>query len=172
MSQLEQWTNIKFCQKLGKTAAKTFQMMQQVYGGDTLSRSVVITWHQHFSQRRDSLEDDVHTGRPEMVQTECKIEEVAKFVHVNCSQSVDDLAAAVGVSHGTYYKIVTDDIDSGGPVVIRLTTGSEIRGFKPGRGQWIFESVKILSMTSFRREVKQWDPCSRFTAHKRTSIRN
>ena len=35
-----------------------------------------------------------------------------------------------------------------------------------------FQSVKILSMTSFGREVKPWVPCCRFTAHKRTSSRN
>ena len=35
-----------------------------------------------------------------------------------------------------------------------------------------FISVKILSMTSFGREVKPWVPCRRFTARKRTSSRN
>ena len=29
-------------------------------------------------------------------------------------------------------------VDPGGPVVIMLATGSEIRGSKPGRGRWIF----------------------------------
>ena len=31
--------------------------------------------------------------------------------------------------------------DLGGPVVIILASGSEDRGFDPGRGRWIFESV-------------------------------
>ena len=35
-----------------------------------------------------------------------------------------------------------------------------------------FKSVKILSMTSFGREVKPWVSCRRFTACKRTSSRN
>ena len=35
-----------------------------------------------------------------------------------------------------------------------------------------FQSVKILSMTSFGREVKPWAPCRRFTTRKRTSGRN
>ena len=35
-----------------------------------------------------------------------------------------------------------------------------------------FQSVKILSMTSFGREVKPWVPCRRFTARKRTSSLN
>ena len=29
-------------------------------------------------------------------------------------------------------------VDPGGPVVIILATGSEVCGFKPGQGRWIF----------------------------------
>ena len=53
--------------------------MQQVYGEDTLSRSVVFRWQQRFLQGKDSLEADVRTGQPQTVQTECKIQEVAKL---------------------------------------------------------------------------------------------
>ena len=42
-------------------------------------------------------------------------------------------------------------------------------GVKPSWVDEFFQSVKILSMTSFRREVKPWVPCRRFTACKRTS---
>ena len=50
-------------------------------------------------------------------------------------------------------------VDPDGPVVIILASGSEVRGFDPG--------IKILSMTSFGREVKQYVPCRRFTARKK-----
>ena len=73
ISQLEQWINIKFWNKLGKTAAETFQMMEEVYGDDALNRSVVFTWHRRFSQGRDYLENDVPTGRPQTVRTERNI---------------------------------------------------------------------------------------------------
>ena len=117
--QLEQRTNIKFCQKLGRTATETFQMMQQVYDDDALSHSVVFRWHRRFSQGRDSMEDDVRTGRSQTVRTQRKIEEVAMLVRANRSQSVADLAAAAAaaaaaaeeVSHGTCYKILTDDLN-------------------------------------------------------------
>jgi hypothetical protein len=39
----------------------------------------------------------------------------------------------------------------------------KVRGFKPGRGQWIFKGDKISSTTSFRGEVKPSVPCRRFT---------
>ena len=45
------------------------------------------------------------------------------------------------------------NVDPGGPVVIILATGSEVRGFKsPARVDGFFQSVKILSMNSFGRE--------------------
>ena len=31
----------------------------------------------------------------------------------------------------------------GGPVVIILASGSGVRGFDPGRGRWIFQSVDL-----------------------------
>jgi hypothetical protein len=31
MSQFEQWENVKFCQKLGKSTSETFQMIKQAY---------------------------------------------------------------------------------------------------------------------------------------------
>ena len=65
------------------------------------------------------------------------------------------------------------NVDPGGTVVIILGSGSKVRGFDPGRGRWIFfQSVKIVSMTSFGREVKPRSPCRRFTARKSTSSRN
>ena len=68
--------------------------------------------------------------------------------------------------------LLSEMVDPGGPVVMILTSRSEVRGFDPGRGRWIFQSVKILSTTSFGREVTPRVPCRRFTARKRTTGRN
>ena len=48
-----------------------------------------------------------------------------------------------------------------------LAFGTQVRGFKPGRGRRIFQGEKILSTPSFRREVKPFVPC-RFAACKRS----
>jgi hypothetical protein len=56
----------------------------------------------------------------------------------------------------------------GGLVVSVLATGPKVRGFKPGRGRWIFKGDKIRSTPSFGGEVKPSVPCRRFTACKRT----
>ena len=52
--------------------------------------------------------------------------------------------------------VLNQDVDPGGPVVIILASGFEVLGFDPGQGDGFFQSIKILSMTSFAREVK---PC-------------
>ena len=62
-------------------------------------------------QERESLEDDVRTGRPKGVRTERKIQQVATLVRANHSQSVDIVISEVGVSHCTCYKILIDDLN-------------------------------------------------------------
>ena len=52
------------------------------------------------------------------------------------------------------------ECDRSTPVVIILATGSEVRRFKLSRGQWIFSELKILSITSFGREIKAVGPVS------------
>jgi hypothetical protein len=53
-------------------------------------------------------------------------------------------------------------------VVSMLASGTQGRGFKPGRSRWIFMNVKILSMPSFGGEVKESVPCPSFAAWERT----
>ena len=61
--------------------------------------------------RKRQFEDDARTGRQQTFRTERKIQEVATLVSANRSQSVEDLAAAVRVSHGTCYQILTNDLN-------------------------------------------------------------
>ena len=53
----------------------------------------------------------MYTDRLQPVRTEHTIKDVAMLVRANCSQSVDDLGATIRVSHGTYYKILTNDLN-------------------------------------------------------------
>ena len=71
-----------------------------------------------------------------------------------------------------WISLSNEAIDPGRPMVIILASGSEDRGFDPAWVDGFFQSVKILSMTSFGREVNPWVPCRRLQARKRTSSRN
>jgi hypothetical protein len=58
-------------------------MIKQAYDKDALVHSAVFKWHEYFAQRRDSLEDDEHAGRPRTVRTELRIQEVPTLVCAN-----------------------------------------------------------------------------------------
>ena len=51
-------------------------------------------------------------------------------------------------------------VDPGGPVVIILASGSEVRGFDPGRGRWIFSERKNLEYDFLRKGSKAVGPVS------------
>ena len=51
-------------------------------------------------------------------------------------------------------------IDPSGPVVPILATGSEVRGFKPGRGRWIFSERKNSENDFLRKGSKAVGPVS------------
>jgi hypothetical protein len=54
----EQRVYIKFCQKLGKTATETCEMLQQAFGEIALSRSKTFEWYSRFKNGRTSIDDD------------------------------------------------------------------------------------------------------------------
>ena len=49
-------------------------------------------------------------------------------------------------------------VDAGGPVVIILAIGSEVRGFKSGRGRWIFSERKNPDYDFLRKGSKAVGP--------------
>ena len=73
--------------------------------------AVLCKCHKLLYSVVDILEDGVRTDRPRTIRTKPKIEEVATLVRANRSQSVDDLAVAVGICHGTRHKILSDDLN-------------------------------------------------------------
>jgi hypothetical protein len=111
VSQFEQWENVKFCQKLGKTNSKMFQMIKQPYGKEALDPSSVFKWQKHFAQGGDSLEDNEDSGQPRMVRTELKTQEVTKLVHATCSQMVYEFESAAEISHRTCHRNLFDNLN-------------------------------------------------------------
>ena len=49
---MEQRANIKFCFKLGKKFAETYELLKKVYGGDCMSRTQVYTGFIRFKNCR------------------------------------------------------------------------------------------------------------------------
>lgn len=103
----EQRANIKFCFKLGKTFTETFNLMKQVYGDDSLSRSRVHEWFTRFKDGREDIKDDQHPGASKTVSTPEAIEKVRDFLAANPKSSVKFLATELSIPAGSIYNILT-----------------------------------------------------------------
>jgi len=75
-SGMGQRTNIKFCFKLGKTAAESVEMMRQVYGDNCLSRAQIFRWYARFKNGVETTEDEARPGDPFSVRNEGLIAKV------------------------------------------------------------------------------------------------
>jgi hypothetical protein len=60
--KVKQRVFIKFCMKLGKSTAKTLEMLCEAFGGHFLSRTAVFEWHSHFMAGQVSFEDEERSG--------------------------------------------------------------------------------------------------------------
>ena len=61
----EQRVCVKFCFKLGKSSSETFELLQQAFGDDVLSRTTCFEWFKRFKEGRTSVKDtDLVDHRP------------------------------------------------------------------------------------------------------------
>ena len=60
---LEKRYAIKFCFKLGKTATKTYGILQTAFGASCMNRASVFEWHKRFKEGKESVSDDERCGR-------------------------------------------------------------------------------------------------------------
>jgi transposase len=109
--KLEQRANVKFCVKLGKSGAETFEMIRRAYGNEAMSRARCFEWHARFKRGRTSLEDDERSGRPSTSSAPKNVETIRRLVHEDRRRTITDTAAIVNVSYGTEQTILTCDLN-------------------------------------------------------------
>jgi len=89
----EQRVYVKFCFKLGKkTFTEAFQILQQAYGEDRLSRTHYHEWYQRFKSGRTSIEDDPKSGRPSTSMDDDHVEKVLAVIRQNRRLTVREVA--------------------------------------------------------------------------------
>ena len=54
---------VKFCFKLGKTATETWEMVQQAFGDECMSRTQCFEWYSRLKTGRTSIDEDPRSGR-------------------------------------------------------------------------------------------------------------
>jgi len=79
--KLEQTANIKFCVKLGKSGAETFQMTRRAYGNEAMSRVRCFEWHARFKRGRTSFKDNERSERPSTSSAPKNVETIRRLVH-------------------------------------------------------------------------------------------
>jgi len=105
----EQRVCVKFCFKLGKTFTETFQMLQQAYGEDCLSRTQCYEWYQRFKSGRTSIEDDPKSGRPSSSTGDDHIEKVRSVIREN-RLTVREVFEEVVICKSSCHTILTEKL--------------------------------------------------------------
>jgi len=103
----EQHVCVKFCFKLGKNFTETFQMLQQAYGEDCLSRTQCYEWYQRFKSGRTSIEEDPKYGRPSSSTGDDHIEKVRSVIRENRRLTIREVSEEVGICKTLCHTILT-----------------------------------------------------------------
>jgi len=69
--------------QIGKNFTETFQMSQQAYGEDCLSRTPCYEWYQRFKSGRTYIKYDPKSGRPSTSMDDDRVEKVLAVIRQN-----------------------------------------------------------------------------------------
>ena len=107
---MEQRENIKFCIKLEKKFAETYELLKKVYGDDGMIRTLVYTWFTRFKNGREDLNDDLRPGRPEVSNRAELVEKVHELIGIDANLTTRMLAEELNTSKNTIWRILTKDL--------------------------------------------------------------
>jgi hypothetical protein len=106
----EQRVCIKFCQKLGKTATETYEILQQAFRETALSRSKTFEWNSRLKNGRTFIDDDPHTGRPSTARTNETVDHVNAVMRENRRLTIREIVDELNLSFGTCQAILMQDL--------------------------------------------------------------
>ena len=101
----------KFCVKLGRNGAETFEMSRTAFGEQCLSCARIFEWHKRFKEGRDSVDDIPWSGRPTTSKTDDCVARARELMRANRRLTMRELSVEVGVSYGTCQAILTQDLN-------------------------------------------------------------
>jgi len=73
---LEQWINIKFCVKIGKSASETLALVTVAYCEYAMKKLNGFEWHRWFKEGPEDVQDDPRSGQPRMQRTDTNVDRV------------------------------------------------------------------------------------------------
>ena len=105
----EQRVCVQFCFKLGKSSSETFEILQQAFGDDVLSRTTCFEWFKRFKEGRTSVKNNERPGRPSTSKTNETVARVREIIQNNCRLTGREVAEDVGISYGSCQEILTNE---------------------------------------------------------------
>jgi response regulator of citrate/malate metabolism len=106
----EQRGVIRFLTAEGVNQHEIHRRMKAVYGEHCLSLTATKRWSKRFSEGRVSVKDDERPGQTHRVITPETIAKVDALLQDNRQVSIDELASAVHISHGSVHTILHDHL--------------------------------------------------------------
>ncbi|EGI66688.1 FLJ37770-like protein, partial [Acromyrmex echinatior] len=109
---LEQRYAIKFCVRLGKNATETFQMLQEVFKDDCISKSQSGRWHKAFKEGREEVADEPRSRRQTTARTDENVNRVCEVLRSDRRLSIQYIADTLNMSTFAIHGIVTENLTS------------------------------------------------------------
>jgi len=103
--------NLEFLVKLKKSPTEYFKLLTEVYGKVTMSRTRAFEWHKWLSERREKIDDDEHSGRPNKSNTDENIENINEIVRNERQLSIRMIANMVHIDKETFRQILHDQLN-------------------------------------------------------------
>ncbi len=108
--RLVQRVCIWFSLKLGHPATVTFRQMETIFGRNCYSRTTIFRWHKDFSDGRTKLGDLMRHGAPCRARNRRSVRRCKVLILQNRHVCIDQLSTTLGISHGSVFKIVRQDL--------------------------------------------------------------
>jgi vacuolar-type H+-ATPase catalytic subunit A/Vma1 len=94
--------------QLGKTASETHEMLKRAFGDNAMGRTQIFQWFSRFKRGETSVEDSECSGRIDE-----NMENVHKIVNEDRRNTITEIAGKLGLSYGTWQRILTEDLNMG-----------------------------------------------------------
>ena len=107
-SKVEYRAVIRYLYLKGKTGKEIHGELADVYGSSVPSYAQVKFWVGEFKRGRTSLEDEARSGRPLDATDEEMCKKVRDLVYSDRRIQVEEIAQALGISHGSVSTILHD----------------------------------------------------------------
>ena len=111
-SQLEQRGVIRFLLAESVKSCEILSRMQRQYGPSCVSRANFYKWVQAFKDGRESITDDLRSGRLVAVSTPETVQAVENLIKSDRRVTLDEIATKLDISHGTVNAIVREKLHS------------------------------------------------------------